>query len=140
MLLALIGALLIGVSLGLLGSGGSILTVPVLIFLADRPEKAAIAESLAIVGSVALAGAIPFALRRRVHWPSVLLFGGPGMVGAWLGAWFGAWIPSGVQLSLFAVVMILAAVSMLRPSGLQEKAEPPEPPGRSPWTGSWSAR
>ncbi len=56
MYLALIGALAIGLSLGLLGSGGSILTVPVLVYLLDQPEKLAIAGSLLIVrGSICLA-------------------------------------------------------------------------------------
>ena len=51
---AWIGALLIGISLGLLGSGGSILTVPVLIYLVGEPEKVAIAESLGIVATISL--------------------------------------------------------------------------------------
>ena len=54
MLLTLIGAIVIGVSLGLLGSGGSILTVPLLTYVVERPPKVAIAESLLIVGGIAL--------------------------------------------------------------------------------------
>jgi len=54
------GAIAIGVSLGLLGSGGSILTVPVLVYLLDQDEKVAIAGSLFIVGSIALAGSQQF--------------------------------------------------------------------------------
>ena len=53
------GAIAIGVSLGLLGSGGSILTVPVLVYLVGQDEKVAIAGSLFIVGSIALAGSLP---------------------------------------------------------------------------------
>lgn len=59
MILAWIGAALIGLSLGLLGSGGSILTVPVLVYLVGEPDKLAIAESLAIVGGISLVGAVP---------------------------------------------------------------------------------
>ena len=54
------GAIAIGVSLGLLGSGGSILTVPVLVYLIGQDEKIAIAGSLFIVGSIALAGSLQF--------------------------------------------------------------------------------
>ena len=57
MFFALIGALVVGLSLGALGSGGSILTVPVLTFLVGQPEKVAIAGSLVIVGGIALVGA-----------------------------------------------------------------------------------
>lgn len=58
-MLAWIGAALIGLSLGLLGSGGSILTVPVLVYLVGEPEKLAITGSLAIVGSISLFGLLP---------------------------------------------------------------------------------
>ena len=54
------GAVAIGVSLGLLGSGGSILTVPVLVYLMGQDEKVAIAGSLFIVGSVAVAGSTQY--------------------------------------------------------------------------------
>ena len=114
--LALLGALAIGVSLGLLGSGGSILTVPVLVYVVGQPEKIAIAGSLAIVGGVALAGAIPWTVKREVDWRSVLWFGVPGMAGTWLGASISRWIPGTVQLFLFALVMLAAAWMMFRPT------------------------
>ncbi|MDQ1310164.1 MAG: uncharacterized protein QG601_1434, partial [Pseudomonadota bacterium] len=62
MLLALLGALAIGLSLGLLGSGGSILTVPVLHYLVGQPEKLAIGGSLLVVGLIAAAACVPYAL------------------------------------------------------------------------------
>lgn len=117
MIFAWIGAALIGLSLGLLGSGGSILTVPVLVYLVGEPEKLAIAESLAIVGGISLVGAIPYALKRQIDWRSVLWFGGPGVVGTYLGAALSVYLSGVVQLLLFAVVMLLAAVMMFRPSG-----------------------
>ena len=80
--LALAGALVVGLSLGLLGSGGSILTVPILVYLLGQPDKLAIAGSLAIVGGVSLIGAVPYALKRQVEWRSVVFFGVPGMGGA----------------------------------------------------------
>jgi uncharacterized membrane protein YfcA len=109
-----LGALAIGLTLGLFGSGGSILTVPVLVYLAGEPEKAAIAESLAIVGTIAAFGALPYALQRQVDGRSVLLFGLPGIAGTYGGAALSAFVSGGVQLALFAVVMLLAAVFMFR--------------------------
>lgn len=112
MLVALLGAIVIGISLGLLGSGGSILTVPILIFILQRPEKLAIAESLAIVACVAVAGALPYALRAQIHWKSVLYFGLPGMLGAYLGAYGASYMSSMVQLTLFSLIMLLVAGMM----------------------------
>jgi uncharacterized membrane protein YfcA len=116
MLLALLGAIAIGLSLGIMGSGGSILTVPVLIYVLGHADKPAIAESLAIVGGIALIGAIPGAFARRIHWRTVALFGVPAMAGTYLGAWASLWVPGTVQLLIFAVVMLLAAGLMLRGS------------------------
>jgi uncharacterized protein len=119
MTLALLGALLIGLSLGLLGSGGSILTVPVLVYLLGEHPKQAIAESLLIVGGIALLGAIPYALRGLVDWRNVLFFGLPGMAGTYLGAWLSQFVSGQVQLLTFALVMILAAYFMARPAPLR---------------------
>lgn len=115
MLLAWIGAVLIGLALGMLGSGGSILTVPILVYLVGEPDKLAIAESLAIVGLIALVGAIPYGLKRQIDWVNVVWFGLPGMVGTYLGAYLSKWVPGAWQLGLFAVVMLLAAYLMFRP-------------------------
>jgi uncharacterized protein len=114
MITVLLGAVAIGLVLGLLGSGGSILTVPVLVYLAHQPDKVAIAESLAIVGGIALVGAIPYARLKLVDWHSVLYFGVPGIIGTYMGAAAARWVPGAVQLALFAVVMMLAAIPMFR--------------------------
>jgi len=113
-LLVLLGALAIGLSLGLLGSGGSILTVPVLHYLLGQPEKLAIAGSLLVVGLIAAAATIPYARSRQVDWRNVLWFGVPGMFGAWAGASLARWVPGPLQLALFAGVMLVAAWRMLR--------------------------
>lgn len=123
MLYALLGAVAIGLVLGLLGSGGSILTVPVLVYLAHEPDKVAIAESLAIVGAIAAVGAVPYARQKLVDWHSVLYFGVPGIVGTYGGAALAKWVPGAVQLALFAVVMILAAVLMFRGKKVDDTAE-----------------
>ncbi len=115
-MLTVLRALLIGLSLGLLGSGGSILTVPVLVYLLNHDGKAAIAESLAIVGGIALAGAIPYGRSRQIDWRNVVFFGVPGMAGTYGGAWLAKFVPGTVQLILFAAVMLLAAWLMFRNS------------------------
>ncbi len=122
---AWLGALLVGLVLGLLGSGGSILTVPVLVYLVGEPSKLAIAESLGIVALISLVGAIPLALRGRVSWRTVGWFGGPGIVGAYVGASLSQLMSGAVQLAIFAVVMLGAAVLMLRrtPSELVDEPD-----------------
>jgi len=124
-LLAWPGAIAIGLSLGLLGSGGSILTVPVLVYLVGVEEKVAIASSLAIVGLIALVGSVPYARERLVDWRSVLLFGVPGMMGTYAGAWSSMFVDGSVQLAVFAVVMLLASVLMLRPIRCERSADAP---------------
>lgn len=115
LVLAWPGAVAIGLSLGLLGSGGSILTVPVLVYLIGQPEKLAIAGSLAIVGTIAAFGSLPYIRRGQVNWRAVLLFGVPGMAGTYLGAWLALFVSGALQLTLFALVMLAASVLMLRP-------------------------
>jgi uncharacterized membrane protein YfcA len=117
-LLAALGALAIGLSLGLLGSGGSILTVPVLHYLLGQPEKVAIAGSLLVVGVIASVAAIPYSRHRQVDWRNVAWFGIPGMAGAWLGATLAHFVPGTLQLALFAAVMLAAGWRMLRGAGM----------------------
>jgi len=119
LLLALPGALAIGLSLGLLGSGGSILTVPVLVYLLGQDEKVAIAGSLFIVGSIALAGGLQFLRGGFIQWRSVAIFGVPGMLGTFLGAVLAAYLSGAMQLALFAMVMLTASWFMLRPMDLE---------------------
>jgi hypothetical protein len=127
MLLAVLGALAIGLSLGLLGSGGSILTVPVLHYLLDQPEQAAIGGSLLVVGLIAASASVPYAMARQVDWHKALWFGFPGMAGAWLGASLARWVPGPVQLALFAAVMLIAAWRMLGSAPLRAEASEPHP-------------
>jgi len=112
-LIALAGALAIGLSLGLLGSGGSILTVPVLHYLLGQPEQAAIGGSLLVVGAIAASAALPYARARQVSWRRVLWFGMPGMAGAWAGVSLAPWIPGIAQLGGFALVVLVASWRML---------------------------
>ncbi|MDQ1348883.1 MAG: uncharacterized protein QG573_2259 [Acidobacteriota bacterium] len=112
MIAAALGALAIGLALGFLGSGGSILAVPVLIYLLHQEEKVAIAGSLAVVGAVAAAGAIDAARRGAVAWRAVALFGGAGFVGTAIGALLGSRSSGATQLTLFGLVLLAAAAAM----------------------------
>jgi uncharacterized membrane protein YfcA len=122
LMLAIPGAIAIGLSLGLLGSGGSILTVPVLVYLVGQDEKVAIAGSLFVVGSIALAGGLQFLRAGFIQWRSVLMFGVPGMLGTYLGAVLAAYVSGMMQLALFSLVMLVASWLMLRPLDLQHAA------------------
>ena len=122
LMLAVPGAIAIGLSLGLLGSGGSILTVPVLVYLVGQDEKVAIAGSLFIVGSIALAGGLQFLRAGFIQWRSVFVFGLPGMLGTYGGAVLSAYVSGVMQLALFALVMLVASALMLRPLDLQHAA------------------
>lgn len=117
-------AVLVGLSLGLLGGGGSILLVPLLVYVADTDPKQAIALSLLVVGITSAVGAVPHARAGRVNWRTAGLFGSAAMVGAYLGGRLGALLPSAVLLMAFAVMMLVTAGAMLRDSG------DPEPDGR----------
>lgn len=119
------GAIAIGISLGLLGSGGSILTVPVLVYLVGQDEKVAIAGSLFVVGSIALIGSLQFLRAGLIQWRSVVVFGVPGMAGTWLGAFLAGWISGITQLSLFAIVMLIASWLMLKPPDLESADKAP---------------
>ena len=120
MVLAWIGALFIGLTLGLLGSGGSILTVPVLTYLVGQETKVAIAGSLMIVGIISLFSAIPYARQKLVKWRTVVLFGVPGMVGAVAGAWLAHFVSDAIQMLIFAALMLTASYLMFKPMDLKD--------------------
>ncbi|MFN2318033.1 MAG: sulfite exporter TauE/SafE family protein [Gemmatimonadales bacterium] len=124
---------MIGLSLGLLGGGGSILTVPVLIYVLGYPVKTAIPMSLVVVGLTSLVGVAGHARAGMVHWRAALAFGPSAVVGAVGGAQLGLLVSARLQLTIFAVIMIVAAVSMWFGQGLwirggaSTDAPPPRP-------------
>jgi uncharacterized protein len=113
-LLGLALAALIGLSLGLLGGGGSILTVPIFVYVLGFGAKEAIAMSLAVVGAVSLFGAAGHWKAGNVNLRVALIFGSVAMVGTYLGARLSVFFSGAAQLALFAVVMLLAAFFMFR--------------------------
>jgi uncharacterized membrane protein YfcA len=115
MIAALIGALFVGLTLGILGSGGSILTVPILRYLLHHDHKAAIVESLVIVGVISASGFISSLVARQTTFRSVIVFGAPGLIGAFMGAFLGRALEGHTQYILLACIMLAAAVMMARP-------------------------
>lgn len=107
-------AVLVGISLGLLGGGGSILTVPLLAYVAGMDAKQAIATSLLVVGTTSAVAAVSHARAGRVQWRTGLIFGVAGMAGAYCGGLLARFIPGSVLLIGFAVMMIATAIAMLR--------------------------
>jgi uncharacterized membrane protein YfcA len=105
----------IGLSLGLLGGGGSILTVPALVYIVGLPVADATGTSLAIVGATALLGAVRHFQAGRVDLRAALGFGVASMAGSVLGSLLGRDLPGTLLLTLFALLMIAAATVMLRP-------------------------
>jgi uncharacterized membrane protein YfcA len=107
-------AAVVGVALGMLGGGGSILMVPLLTYVGGLDAKQAIATSLLVVGATSAIGAISHARAGRVRWGVGLLFGGAGMTGAYGGGLVARFVPASALLVGFAVLMCVAAVAMLR--------------------------
>ena len=113
-LLILVAGMVIGLLLGLTGGGGSILTVPLLVYVVGLDSKIAIATSLLVVGLASLAALLPHSRHGNVYWRTGLIFGVAGMAGAYSGGWIARFIPDVVLLLLFAAVMIGSGVAMLR--------------------------
>lgn len=113
-MLLLLAAIVIGISLGLFGSGGSILTVPVLLYLLKMPADMAIASSLLIVAGISALGSMSNTKQKLISWHHVLWFGVPGMIGTYCGAWLGTMVDSRWQLLCFSALMLAAAVMMWR--------------------------
>lgn len=123
-----------GITLGLLGAGGSILTVPVLYYLFGVDAVLSTAYSLFIVGFTALAGAVPNMRKGLVHYQTAILFSIPSLIAVYLTRAFlvpaipdtvmtlGDWVLTKEMaiLGFFAVIMVFAAISMLRRSHLED--------------------
>jgi uncharacterized protein len=107
-------AVLVGVSLGLLGGGGSILTVPLLAYVAGLDAKQAIATSLLVVGVTSAVAAVTHATAGRVRWRVAVAFGLAAMAGAYTGGLLAPFIPATALLIAFAAVMVAAGSAMLR--------------------------
>jgi uncharacterized protein len=111
---ALILAALIGLSLGLLGSGGSIITLPILVYVAGIPTHQAVGMSLVIVGGTSAVGSLLNAHRDSFNWKAGAFFAVSGMAGAFIGAKFTHLVSAPVLLLLFGALMLVMGTRMLR--------------------------
>jgi len=105
-------ALLIGVTLGLLGGGGSILTLPILTYVAGVATKSAIASSLFVVAVTSAVGVVAHARAGRVRWRTGLLFGVAGMLGAFAGGRIAGHLPARGLMLGFAAMMVVASAAI----------------------------
>ncbi|MDF2440095.1 MAG: uncharacterized protein JWN98_1079, partial [Abditibacteriota bacterium] len=105
LIMALLLTLVVGLLLGMVGGGGSIVVVPILVYVLGLPAAAAIALSLPIVGLTSFAGAVVKERNGEVHGRAVLLFGLAGAVGALLGARLTSLVPPPILLLLFAALL-----------------------------------
>lgn len=132
-----IGAVVMGLSLGLIGGGGSILTVPILVYLFQVDAVLATAYSLFIVGLTSLVGSVSHVRLGNVHWRTAIVFGIPSIISVFLTrSYLVPMIPNPIMtfgqdpssgatlvitksvglLLLFAVIMVMAAYSMIKPA------------------------
>ena len=118
-------ALAVGLSLGLLGGGGSVLTVPIFKYVLGFETKQAIAMSLIVVGALSLIGAVRHWKAGRVDLRVALIMGGIAIPASYVAARLAFFLSGAVQLSLFAIVVIVAAVSMLRPRNDEDESAAP---------------
>ncbi len=103
----------IGVSLGLIGGGGSIITVPVLVYVLGVGVRESVGMSLAVVGSTSLVGAALNHRRGTLRVKTGLLFGAAGILGALLGSPLTRLVSPGALLLIFALLMLAVAGAML---------------------------
>lgn len=114
MVIGFILAVVIGASLGLMGGGGSILTVPILVYALDMAAKESIALSLAIVGVTSLIGSISHFKAGNINLKVALVFGPVAMAGTFLGAKLSVYLSGATQLIIFAFVMLIASFFMFK--------------------------
>lgn len=117
----------IGLSLGLLGGGGSILTVPALVYLVGQSPQAAVTTSLAIVGGNSLIGAAFHGGQGTLNWKVAALFGSAGMITAYAAAGLSKRFSPAALLVAFAVLMLVVAALMLLWRNRRSEAAAPRP-------------
>jgi len=113
-LLALALSFLVGGSLGLLGGGGSILTMPIVLYVLGMETHAAIATSLIVVGATSAVAVITHARSGRVRWRTGVLFGVTSMASAFVAGRLAAWVPGGILLVAFGALMLVTGLAMMQ--------------------------
>lgn len=116
-------ATIIGLLLGILGGGGSILTIPVLVYALKMDPKESIALSLAIVGIASLIGTYGHFKAKNIDLKVAAIFSPVAMLGTYLGAKLSVFFSGSTQLLIFAVVMLISAIFMFKGKSTPEKLE-----------------
>lgn len=112
MIPAVVLGLFVGIVLGVVGGGGSIIAVPALVYGVGMSPAEAIPTSLLVVGVSSLAALIP-RLREGINWPVVLLVGAAGIPAAWGGTAVGRLLDPNILMLAFAAIMVIAGIRML---------------------------
>jgi len=115
---------LIGVTLGLLGGGGAILSVPILVYILGVPVKSAVPTSLVVVGLTSLVGVVRHYRAGNVNARAALVFGPSAAVGSLVGSRLALLMDSRLQLAIFAVVLLVASVRMFQSVSVEQAAGP----------------
>lgn len=131
-LVAVVAGLLIGLSLGALGGGGSILTVPALVYLLGQSPHQATAASLLVVGIAAVVGAVTHARAGRARLKIGAIFGLLGIAGSYAGSLASAAVPANLLLAGFGVLMLTVAASMIVRRRMPGTASPAGQPRGGP--------
>lgn len=104
---------MIGLVLGLLGGGGSILTVPALVYVAGQTPAGAVTASLVIVGANSAVGAMLHRAQGTLNWRVALMFGGSGMALAYIAGGLSHLLPPTLLLELFALLMLVVGIVLI---------------------------
>ena len=103
-----------GASLGLLGAGGSIIMLPVLVYVVGVEPHAAVPLSLAIVGTTSLVSVAVHSNGGEIRWGTALLIGGAALGGTYVGSRLTSLVPGSVLLLSFGVLLVLVGFRMWR--------------------------
>lgn len=114
----------VGVVLGLLGGGGSLLTVPFLVYVVGLQPETAIPLSLLVVGSASTIALLPHVLHGRVHFRVGWIFGGAGTAGGFLGGRLGGSLSQTALMTAFGALLVVTAIALLRPPAASNAARP----------------
>jgi len=115
---------LIGVTLGLLGGGGAILSVPILVYILGVPVKSAVPTSLVVVGLTSLVGVVSHYRAGNLNARAALMFAPSAAVGSLVGSRLALLMDSRLQLAIFAVVLLVASVRMFQSVSVEQAAGP----------------
>jgi len=105
---------IIGLVVGLLGAGGSIMTTPLFIYVQHMPTIDAIASSLLVVAAASIFALVRHGARGHIQWKTGFIFGPFGMLGAFIGGQIGSHLPGKVLLFAFSIIMAITGFAMFR--------------------------